>query len=238
MAASSAVSCSNLLAPVCAVGVDKEGMCIQPSSSLHCSLAAGTEKEKKLSKESLLLPTSLLVQCLGVLCVLLLPPHSLLATLTPHRAGAGAAVAFEDPTDSKQVLHALWNWEPGRAGSGAQSQPVQVRPPEPNAAPVLECDPCWPIQARLLPEQLSSWARCLGRAIPLRGAFQPSQAFSGEADRLPSCPALCCSSCSELGSPRGDSRSPAVLQGRGTDNGGIHSCPASIPSFMGQRLRV
>lgn len=50
MAASSALSCSNLLAPVCATGLGKEGMCIQPFSSLHCSLAAGTELGTSLAK--------------------------------------------------------------------------------------------------------------------------------------------------------------------------------------------
>lgn len=48
------------------------------------------------------------------------------------------------------------------------------------------------------------------------------------------CPALLRVSCWELGTPRGDGRSLAALQGRAMDNGGICSCPASTASFMGQ----
>lgn len=77
-----------------------------------------TKKEKKLSEESLLLTTSLLMRCLGV-CLLLLFPHSLLVMLTQDRAGAGTAVAFEDLMESKEVLHAVRIWEPGQVGSVA-----------------------------------------------------------------------------------------------------------------------
>lgn len=48
-----------------------------------------------LPKESLVLTTPVLMQCLGV-CPLLLFPHSLLVMLTQHGAGAGTAVALED----------------------------------------------------------------------------------------------------------------------------------------------
>lgn len=34
--------------------------------------------------------------------------------LTKDRAGAGTAVAFQDPLESKEALHAVWNWEPGQ----------------------------------------------------------------------------------------------------------------------------
>lgn len=71
-------------------------------------------EKKKLSKQSLLLTTSLLVRCLGV-CLLLLFPSCLLAMLTQDRARVGTAVAFEDLMKGKEVLPAVESWEPGQA---------------------------------------------------------------------------------------------------------------------------
>lgn len=58
------------------------------------------------------------MQYLGV-CLLLLFPHSLLVVLTQDMAGAGTAVLFEDLMERKEVLDAVWNWEPGQFASVA-----------------------------------------------------------------------------------------------------------------------